>query len=316
MALNHKTHPLSSLLTLFTAYKALLLALALGTSLITDYDTSTSLFHQHATPSPPSPWSLSHRLTRWDALYYMHNAHGGRVYEQEWAFASGLPATVDFFLGSLGMKGLGWESAVAIGVAHVSHLVSVLALYKLTALVSRDAKVAFISAVLHIISPAGLFLSAPYSESPFSALSFLGMYVFALGLADGKSVLLRRGTYIVLSGAIFGLANVFRSNGISNGLLFAIDALQALASFTQSPSLGSLLYIVAPSLGGILVGAGAVIPQALAWMRYCGPDVPVELIRPWCNKMIPSIYTFVQEHYWYVLPQFLNSRSLTLNLAK
>lgn len=300
--LDHRTRPLASLVVLFAAYKALLLLLALGTALVTDYDTSTSLFYQHTSGGgnhAPSPASLSHRLTRWDALYYVHNARAGRVYEQEWAFASGLPAAAGWILAPLGPRGAGFEAGVSVAVAHLAHLASVLSLHRLTALLfPRDARVAFLSAALHVVSPAGLFLSAPYSESPFSALSFAGTYVFALGLGRGGTALPRRAACVVLAGALLGLAAACRSNGLSSGLLFAIDALQALLRLLESPSPGSLLYVAAPLLGGILVAAGVAVPQFFAWTRYCGPDVPAELARPWCGKMVPSIYTFVQEHYW------------------
>ncbi len=67
-----------------------------------------------------------------------------------------------------------------MAVAHVSHLLSVVVLYRLGKLVWADGRLAFLAASLHIFSPAGLFLSAPYAESTFSLLSFVGFYILAL----------------------------------------------------------------------------------------------------------------------------------------
>lgn len=298
--LDYKSNPLLSLTTAFAAWKSFLLAIALGAAVAPDYDTSTSLFYEHvygnATPVP----ALATRLTRWDALYFVHSMRAGKVYEQEWAFGWGLPwvvGAVGRVLGGIGVEMGGvWEPLVAIAVSHAAHLVAVLALYQLTIVICNDRKLAFISSVLHILSPAGLFLSAPYAESPFSCLSIVGNLLFALSIKSGPDSLKRNGA-IPISGIIFGVATTFRSNGLFGGILFAVEAVRCLLDFTDSPSFSRLLRLVAPGLGGIFVAAGAIFPQFLAWQRYCTGSSEAE-IRPWCSQQIPSIYAFVQEEYW------------------
>ena len=162
---DYKTNPILSLTTTFAAWKSLLLAIALGASVGPDYDTSTSLFFDIVNIKPTS---LATRLTRWDALYFMHDATKGKIYEQEWAFGIGMPAAVRSICEILGLQT--WESLVAIGISHVSHLIAVLALYQLTITLCNDRKLAYLAAVVHILSPAGLFISAPYAESPFACL--------------------------------------------------------------------------------------------------------------------------------------------------
>jgi phosphatidylinositol glycan class V len=291
--------PLRSLALVFTAWKAFLLAIAIGAAVGPDYDTSTSLFFERVYDRRDGQVPLlAQRLTRWDALYYMHTARDGYLFEQEWAFASGLPILVSLLRRVLDIIGLRTDAIVlpifAIGVAHVTHLGSTIILYRLTQLLSRNQRLAFFSAVLHIISPAGVFLSSPYSESPFSFLSFAGIWVFALGLRHERTTW-GRSINITTSGLLIGAATFFRSNGLSYGLLFAVEALTCALLTYKKPSLSHLFTLVAPIIGGLAVASGSVIPQAIAWQKFCG-DGP---LRTWCHHMPPSIYTFVQEHYWY-----------------
>ncbi|KAF4122112.1 GPI mannosyltransferase 2 [Geosmithia morbida] len=301
--------PIRSLTALFASWKVFLFSIALFSSVAPDYDTSTSLFLTRLySSSAPSPISLSHRLTRWDALYFIHaSAGGGKVYEQEWAFGHGLSGLVSFFLtpptssssssSSERAVAAGWEPLVAILVANVSHLIGVLALYHFTVVVSRNRRLALVAAALHVISPAGLFLSAPYAESTYSCLTFLGNWAFATAYSKGG---VTRGAYIVGAGALFGLATVFRSNGLGSGLLFAVEALRCAAVLLGRPSLPAVGALIGPIIGGLCVAAGGAAPQLAAWVRYCSDAVDARPLRPWCAKTVPSIYGFVQEYYWNV----------------
>lgn len=290
-----------SLTAVFAAWKALLLAVALGAAAGPDYDTSTSLFFDHVYGTAATVPALATRLTRWDALYFMHAARAGYVYEQDWAFGPGLPSLVSglqSILRFLGLPAHGvLEPLLAIAVAHGSHLVAVLALYRLTVVVSNDRGLAYVASVLHILSPAGLFLSAPYNESPFACLSFVGNLLIAISL-EGNSDGMKRNAAIVGAGVIFGVSAIFRSNGVLSGLLFAVEVVRCLLAFKDGPSPARLLRTVAPGIGGLCVAAGFVIPQAVAWKRYCGAEAHVVELRPWCTRLVPSIYGFVQEEYW------------------
>ncbi|KAJ4192528.1 ER membrane glycoprotein subunit of the GPI transamidase complex-like protein [Fusarium falciforme] len=290
--LDHATHPILTLTAAFTGWKALLLSIAVGASIGPDYDTSTSLFFEAVHKDTPGHASLAARLTRWDALYFMHDARVGKVYEQEWAFGVGLPVVVRGVRHLLGVDAL--EATVAVAVSHVSHLIAVLALYQLTVILFGNRRLAFLAAAVHIFSPAGLFLSAPYAESTFSCLSFVGNLLFAIGFKNGPDSL-QRNVAVVGAGLAYGIAATFRSNGLFGGILFAIEAIRNLLALTNGFSISKVLRLVAPVIGGLLVAVGFVAPQVIAWMRYC--NVEGEL-RPWCVRLMPSIYTFVQEEYW------------------
>lgn len=290
------SHPLRSLIILFAAWKTLLLTIALGAASSPAYDTSTNLLFSRLSSSNSNSTStplLAKQLTRWDALYFIHASHdAGKIYEQEYAFSTSLSSLLNR-LSNLFSGDTSNTALFGILVAHLTHLISVLALYRLTYLIfSGNKNFAYVSSALHIVSPAGLFLSSPYAESPFSCLTFTGSYVFALSYATPCRI--RRSLLIISAGGVFGLATWFRSNGLASGLLFAVALLQSLQSLVQAPKPSVLLEVLGSIVGGSLVAAGSVVPQYHAWQRFCLTASP----RPWCEKLIPSIYTFVQEHYW------------------
>ncbi|KAG6005842.1 hypothetical protein E4U43_000538, partial [Claviceps pusilla] len=317
-----------SLAALFVTWKGFLLVVALGAALAPDYDTSTSLFLERMYGRNASVSLATAQLTRWDALYFMHSSIKGHVYEQEWAFGLGLPTLVGL-VGALARRlapsagpstttttttmsaaTYALEPMVAICLAHLAHFLAVLCLHRLTMLLSGNPRLAYLSAALHILSPAGLFLSAPYNEGPFACLSFVGNLLFAVALKstsgsgresksksrDPSQLSLQRHAAMIAAGLSFGLATAFRSNGLTSGLLFAVEAVNGLRRMASRPCrAGDAVSVAVALLGGLCVAAGSVVPQTLAWMRYCVPEGVVS--RPWCAWAVPSIYTFVQEHY-------------------
>ena len=209
---------------------------------------------------------------------------------------------------------------MGILLANAFHLLSAIVLYRLGLLVWRDhskrALLSLLGAVLHVISPAGLFLSAPYAESSCSLFSFAGYLLYARSCLAGKPV--ARDAYLVLAGVSFGIATAFRSNGILNGIPFAWEFYQALPRFARSlistsgrggpeqtqalRSMDAVRRLLALGLGGVAVAAGSIVPQAVAYQRFCSDasSISAEAVsrRPWCQGYVPSIYTFVQQHYW------------------
>ncbi|KAH0607565.1 uncharacterized protein H6S33_002599 [Morchella sextelata] len=160
---------------------------------------------------------------------------------------------------------------------------------------------AFITACLHVVSPAGLFLSAPYSESLFSLLSFTGSFLY---LWSGRELeagnIFQSNTAALASAIIFGLSCMVRSNGLLNGIFFLHDfILQIYGVITgangKSNTLFSRLFRIGIlGAGGLIIALGLVLPQAIAWKDYCTAGSN----RPWCSNTFPSIYFYVQDYYW------------------
>ena len=198
------------------------------------------------------------------------------------------------------------EALAAIILAHVFHLLSVLMLYELTLITcvkrttTRDPSFSFLTASLHIISPAGMFLSAPYAESSFSFLSFAGYYFYAKAmLMHGEGRESQRDLYILLSGVVFGIATTFRGNGLLSGLLLVWDALSCGTKILRSINIASdIRHLLTVSMSGLLMACIAITPQYLAYGEYCVRRTAYSDKRPWCAYWPPSIYHWVQRHYW------------------
>lgn len=157
----------------------------------------------------------------------------------------------------------------------------------------------FVAALLYIVSPAGVFLSAPYTESPFAALNMLAFLLFLKGryeFSRGRSG--SAGTLLVASGIATALATIMRSNGILTGVLFAVSALEALSRlWRQGLNLLELQKLLSFGLAGAIASIGIIWPQYLAYTEYCSGSNVLDS-RPWCQRLVPSVFTFVQSHYW------------------
>jgi phosphatidylinositol glycan class V len=194
------------------------------------------------------------------------------------------------------------EALVGVVIANVAHLLSVLVVFALgiTIFPSRPSDFALTAAFLHVISPAGLFLSAPYAESSCALLTFSGVLLFAKSFPSKRQSTAWHDLLTFLSGISFGIAATFRSNGILSGLLLLEEAFRVLISLRYGFRASTMRRLLATGLGGLSVGAGFVLPQYIAWTEYCNTSTAgISSLRPWCQKTIPSIYSFVQDYYWY-----------------
>ncbi|POS84416.1 hypothetical protein EPUL_004833 [Erysiphe pulchra] len=275
---------------LFIGWKALILAVV-ACSPGPGYDTSSNLLFTSGYDKdlPFLVRYLAQKLTRWDAIYYVSISSRGYIFEQDWAFGWGLRKFFSDFNGL--------ESVAGVLIAHTTHFLSVILLFTLTLRIFTGQNLeifAFCTACLHIISPAGVFLSAPYAESPCAFLSFAGILVFAVSFDAKKS--LSQDFLILISGALFGIATTFRSNAILNGLLIFEEAVRTLWDLKNNFRFSSIRHLLLTGVAGLFVGSGSIIPQYIAYSEYCAENLAVK--RPWCDRIFPSIYQFVQSYYW------------------
>lgn len=199
-------------------------------------------------------------------------------------------------------------TVAGVSVAHVAHWLAAVQVWAIASHLldggskkpsQSQSSVPFLAAVMHILSPAGAFLSTPNTESLFACLSFSGFLAFLSATAQfNHAKILRGAATMVAAGLAFGSATLIRSNGILAGIPFLIEAVTlALAVLSQGVSLSRLVRLVSVVVGGLLVAAGMVFPQFLAYQEYCAGRTPGQR-RQWCEWTIPSIFTFVQSHYW------------------
>ena len=165
--------------------------------------------------------------------------------------------------------------------------------------VHQLSKLSFLAACLHIISPAGIFLSAPYAESSFSLLNFAGYYSYAKAKTSARAQNSKGVALIIFSGILFGVGTTFRGNGLFSGLIFIYDAVSSMRNIVHSANIQAnvrKLFVVC--LSGVLMACIAIIPQCLAYKEYCTNSSAETLVRPWCSNWVPSIYAWVQKEYW------------------
>ncbi|KAF2739612.1 GPI mannosyltransferase 2 [Polyplosphaeria fusca] len=304
-----------TLLLLFLAWKLVLL-LAATFAPGFGYDTSGRILlaentSRRTTLQSPS-WidRLVLKLLRWDALYMVKAAERGYVYEQEWAFSwafNRLLRQATRFTTSYHEPLLQHYVLVGSLVANACHLASCFILFYLAkAIVNgpRSKTVPFIATVLHILSPAGLFLCAPYTEAPFSLFNMLGMLLYVQAHNSRKRVAtwgFQQDALLVASGLSFAAATLFRSNGLLSGLLFIWDVAQYLPRVRDRQlTLSEVRRLMVTCLAGSLLAVGFVGPQLLAYREYCTATASGPGLRPWCANTVPSIYSWVQSHYWNV----------------
>lgn len=184
-----------------------------------------------------------------------------------------------------------------------SHLLSVLVLHSLLNVIldrRQQGNVAFVASVLHILTPASLFYCAPYTEALFALLNLTGMLLYATSKASASlgSLTLTEDACMLGSGVSFALATLMRSNGLLSGLLFLYDVTRYLPRIVSGQlSLHIIRKIAVVCIAGSSIALGFLFPQYLAYIEFCGHEAELQG-RPWCEKSLPSIYSFVQSHYW------------------
>jgi len=183
------------------------------------------------------------------------------------------------------------------------HLLSVFVLYRLLVIIldsQHRHQVAFVGAILHALSPASLFLSAPYAEALFSLLNLAGMlhYAQSRSMARTEPPSIWEDAYKLSSGLCFGAATLMRSTGLLSGLVLLFDvARYGPRVVSMRLAVHDVRRIIVTSVAGSFVALGFIWPQSLAYAEFCTSGNNLET-RPWCTRTVPSIYSWVQSHYW------------------
>lgn len=215
-----------------------------------------------------------------------------------------MPSSV--FLSPIPLSGAVKHALAGILISHIAHLLAVIALYHLTyelvpATDARKRAIAFTASALHIVSPAGLFLSAPYGESTFALFNFAGMLAYTIGTKCYASFAFSQQRYasrwFLLAGLSYGVATMTRSNGLFSGIPFLWDVATTVTPWRKfwrqrDPTRRKKLAMIVTS--GSCVAVGFALPQIVAYKEYCMDGNT----RPWCSHLPPSIYSWVQAHYW------------------
>lgn len=136
---------------------------------------------------------------------------------------------------------------------------------------------------LSILSLSPCSLITPTPESFFSFFALLGhLCLSSLNRTN-------RLTRAFMAAICYAIATSFRANGI----LFVGFILWSL--FWQDPlPPRHFSLLCAPVLVLVCIWP-MLLSQSFAFARFCLAEGDT---REWCNRALPSVYTYVQKHYW------------------
>ena len=252
--------------------------------------------HSHP-PSAREACSKSHacsgRMVVWDTVYFVRIAKCGYEYDLTHAFFPLMPLLMRAFASimSFGMMGrLCEETAYAVAgilINVVAFCVAAAALYRLTWTTTRDEELAVTSVIFFCFNPASVFYSAVYTESLFTALTWVGM--ICLPEPFWSAVI------------CFALASAARSNGIL-ACWFLIHRLAVM--IFQKRRRNSLWWeCCRTTIGCAMICTPYVWMQSMAYDNFCRSSSLQDVgLNPhdteYCQKTLPSMYGYVQEKYW------------------
>lgn len=301
--------PIQKLSLLFAAVKITQLTLLAATPaqfdissqlLLSQYHHEKSYLESWNTPLQPLNSILSNvstllldrvvdKLVTWDAVYFADLFANEIQFEHQfvfcplwWRLVQSIPVPQKFhFYGKL---------LAATLIANTCHFLAAVVLFHYTLLVFQNARIfspnrmALASLALFILSPAGVFLTAPYSESIASFSSFLCLFLREKALLVQNGSLRFNSTLYVLSGALASLAYGFRANCLLLGLVYVHDLVVRPLQLRQ----------IWPLFAGLVLGATFTFSQFANYWTICHGTQRGE----WCSLKLPSLFTYAQAHYW------------------
>ncbi|CAH2351987.1 GPI mannosyltransferase 2 [[Candida] railenensis] len=194
-----------------------------------------------------------------------------------------------------------------VAISNLTHYFSCIVLYYLTLTTFKSSKFfnkeklssfALKSSCIYILSPAGVFLTASYSEAPCALLSYSALLLreISLNRSDfnviNSKLSIRTGAYTsiyVLSGTLVAIAYNIRANSLLLGIIYLYDL------YTFYLRNDSLRDAILSTLAGSQLALSIVIASWYPYSIFCtgeGAD------REWCHYYIPSIFSYAQSHYW------------------
>ncbi|XP_078366920.1 GPI alpha-1,6-mannosyltransferase 2-like [Oculina patagonica] len=298
-------------LAIFSRFLLLLFQVVVN-EFISDYDTSSFVDESGVRKTGWCDFVLQQifgGFGKWDAAYFLKIAEEGYKYEQYMAFFPLYPWTLRFLTRTLqpALRYFISEHSLFLACGWVLNTaffaLAAVSLYRLTLGLFGKKNVALVSSLLFCINPASVFMSSLYTESLFSCLQFT-----ALCYLEQECP-----TIAVL---LFGLGCATRSNGVLSCGFVTHRIIKnfvstEVASLQSGQSLFTLLrvynavraFLKIIILNGIVL-APFILFQFYGYSLYCTPQT--ELTQdtvnhsPWCDKLIPFSYSYIQDSYWNV----------------
>jgi phosphatidylinositol glycan class V len=254
-----------------------------------------------AWPSPVRPLvngfvnCVLKKLVTWDIVYFSDLFVHDLDYEHLFVFCPLWwrwvkympPATTNFYtkLFASFLYANGFHLAACISM----HFLVETTFGKISMFRLRAKSIALASSLAYVISPAGIFLTAPYSESFCNVLVVTGLWFreAALGKTPVLSSFKNTGSVILylLSGLLIAISFGVRANSVLFGLFYLYDLQQAWQNSLVTD------FILTLAAGGQLAVAIAVS----IWYPY---SVFCPGRGEWCHSWFPSLFSYAQSKYW------------------
>lgn len=233
------------------------------------------------------------QLIRWDILHFISNQP---KLEQDWAFSSGIRTV--FKLTSH------HHIILATLVSTIASIASTIIFFLLTLHLSDSINYSTLVSLLHTFSPAPSTQVVPYTEPFYALFSFAAIYLQVVSTTKYN----KRIPFIIkiLAALLTALATSFRSIGVIQTLQWIPDYYQQviqLLPLVHSKKITALIRLGVYSFQTLVLALITCSPfiydQWKAYQHFCiTPLRSDQSIRPWCSNRIPTIYGFVQAHYW------------------
>lgn len=255
---------------------ALLLLMAGVRSLVPRYDTSTDAYLRDGSAPRGRLDSVVYALlgsaANWDGLHFLRVAEAGYDAEHQHAFFPLLPnmmhrmaSTPLYPLRAAGL--LSTRACLLLAGALLSSSAFVAATYVLHILSHRVFKsdaAARTAALLFILSPAGVFTVALYTESVFALLSFAGMLACSNALAGAEALRhwAKRATHAAPRGAA-----PMHESAVAAGALHAFDLSSVAGNMWTDLTFGATCFAAAGMTrsNGMLLVMFTLATAALLW---------------------------------------------------
>lgn len=250
-------------------------------------------------------WKIFKSFINWDGEYYLRlSYYNDYQYEHQHAFLPLYPILVNQiskFVTNFNKASILVNMVVGTLLSNLAFVIASVGLYLFQCELFSKIKiknVVFpgISTIFFIFPSSNIFNSSMYTESLYSCFNFWG--AFFILKAESKShkfgfFSIKNFTYLVLSVFCMSTACGIRSNGILNSIpLFFYFV-------STSPRIGNVLSFIIHWFIAFIMFILTILPFLIyliyVYFRYC-VNIPVS--RPWCQYLIPNIYSFVQDEYW------------------
>ncbi|KAK6456225.1 GPI mannosyltransferase 2 [Scheffersomyces xylosifermentans] len=273
------------LIKTFVAIKSIQLAIVYFTP--SQFDTSSELIiENHTTPYGDVLTTILNKFIVWDAVYFTDLFVNQIKYEHQYVFC---PSWLKFIKWiPIGNADYYSKLLLSLIVSNILHFISVVLVYYLSLQFFKQNKtLALRSALLMVVAPAGIFLTANYSENLSNVLSFASILSYDKSINPhdpGKN-----NTKSIVSKPLYVLSGIFTAVNFTvraNSLLLGIPYLLDLFEFG----------LVEDAIWCLIAGGSVFL--SLVWTSFTAYREFCPARGEWCNNTLPILFSYAQKKYW------------------